>query len=158
MSDNKRGVRSYYLIMTELEQQLLADPDITTVTFGDITNVDLSKQTIFPLAHIVMNNATQSGQTMTYNFDIYLMDIVDVSKQTPVNLYTGMTNEMDILNTQLAVGNKLVEKMRSGALYNDMYQVTQDVTFTPFYDDFGNQLAGWNLNVGITVENDIYIC
>ena len=155
---NKRGVRSYYLIMTELEKQLLADPDVNTVTFGDITNVDLSKQTTFPLSHIVMNNVTQTGQTLIYNFDIYLMDVVDISKETPVDLYTGMTNEMDILNTQLAVGNKLVERMRSGELFNDMYQVYSDVSFTPFYDRFENELAGWTLNVSITVETDIYIC
>ena len=155
---NKRGIRSYYLIMTELEKQLLADPDVNTVTFGDITEVDLSKQTTFPLSHIVMNNVVQSGQTLTYNFDIYLMDVVDNSKETPVNEFTGMTNEMDILNTQLGVGNKIVEKMRSGVLYNDMYQVTNDVTFSPFYDRFENELAGWNLNVSITVQNDIYIC
>jgi hypothetical protein len=157
MSD-KRGVRSYYLIMTELEKQLLADPDVNTVTFGDITKVDLSKQTIFPLSHIVMNNVIQSGQTMTYNFEIYLIDIVDISKADPVNQFTGATNEMDILNTQLAVGNRLVERMRSGNLYEDMYQVTTDVSFNPFYDRFENELAGWSLNVSIIVKNDIYIC
>ena len=157
MSD-KRGVRSYYLIMTELEKQLLADPDVNTVTFGDISDVDLSKQTTFPLSHIVLNNVVQSGQTMSYNMDIYLIDIVDISKADPVNEFTGMTNEMDILNTQLAVGNKLVERMRSGDIYEDLYQVISDVTFSPFYDRFENELAGWNLNLTIVVKNDIYIC
>lgn len=157
MSD-KRGVRSYYLIMTELEKQLLSDPDVNTVTFGDITKVDLSKQTIFPLSHIVMNNVIQSGQIMTYNFEIYLIDIVDISKADAVNQFTGATNEMDILNTQLAVGNRLVERMRSGNLFEDMYQVTTDVSFNPFYDRFENELAGWSLNVSIIVKNDIYIC
>jgi hypothetical protein len=155
---NKRGIRSYYLIMEKLEQQLLESPFVKTVTFGDISQVDLRKQTIFPLSHIIMNNVVQSGQVMTYNMTILLMDIVDINKAIVVNQFTGNTDEMDILNTQLGVGNRLVEQMRSGQLFNDMYQVSTDVTFEPFFDRFENELVGWAMNVNITVENDIYIC
>jgi len=155
---NKRGIRSYYLIMEKLEQQLLKSPFVKTVTFGDISQVDLRKQTIFPLSHIIMNNVVQSGQVMTYNMTILLMDIVDINKAIVVNQFTGNTDEMDILNTQLGVGNRLVEQMRSGQLFNDMYQVDTDVTFEPFFDRFENELVGWAMNVNITVENDIYIC
>jgi len=155
---NNRGAKSYYLIMSKLEEELLKSPFVKTVTFGDISNVDLRKQTIFPLSHLIMNNVVQSGQTLTYNMTILLMDIVDVNKALVIDEFTGNTNEMDILNTQLQVGNRLVEQMRSGSLYNDMYQVITDATFEPFYDRFENELAGWSLNVSIVVENDIYIC
>jgi len=155
---NKRGIRSYYLIMEKLEEELLKSPFVKTVTFGDISQVDLRKQTIFPLSHIIMNNVVQSGQVMTYNMTILLMDIVDINKAIVVNQFTGNTDEMDILNTQLGVGNRLVEQMRSGQLFNDMYQVDTDVTFEPFFDRFENELVGWAMNVNITVENDIYIC
>ena len=155
---NKRGIRSYYLIMTKLEEELLKSPFVKTVTFGDISQVDLRKQTIFPLSHIIMNNVVQSGQVMTYNMTVLLMDIIDINKAVVVNQFTGNTDEMDILNTQLGVGNRLVEQMRSGQLFNDMYQVSTDVTFEPFFDRFENELVGWAMNVNITVENDIYIC
>lgn len=155
---NKRGIRSYYLIMSKLEEELLKSPFVKTVTFGDISQVDLRKQTIFPLSHIIMNNVVQSGQVMTYNITILLMDIIDINKAVVVDQFTGNTDEMDILNTQLGVGNRLVEQMRSGTLFNDMYQVSTDVTFEPFFDRFENELVGWAMNVNITVENDIYIC
>ncbi len=155
---NKRGPRSYYLIMSKLEQELLNSPFVKTVTFGDISEVDLRKQTIFPLSHIIMNNVTQGGQVLTFNMTILLMDIVDVNKALVTDQFTGNTDEMDILNTQLQVGNKLVEQMRNGNLFNEMYQVIQDATFEPFYDRFENELAGWSLNVSIVVQNDIYIC
>jgi hypothetical protein len=155
---NHRGVRSYYLIMSKLEEELLASPFVKTVTFGDISQVDLRKQTIYPLSHIIMNNVVQGGQVLTYNLTILLMDIIDINKAPVVDQFTGNTDEMDILNTQLAVGNKLVEQMRSGALFNDMYQVITDVTFDPFYDRFENELVGWSMNVSIVVEYDIYIC
>lgn len=155
---NKRGIRSYYLIMEKLEQELLASPFVKTVTYGDISQVDLRKQTIFPLSHIIVNNVVQSGQVMTYNITILLMDIIDVNKAVVVDQFTGNTDEMDILNTQLGVGNRLVEQMRSGTLFNDMYQISTDVTFDSFFDRFENELVGWAMNVNITVENDIYIC
>jgi len=155
---NKRGIRSYYLIMSKLEEELLKSPFVKTVTFGDISQVDLRKQTIFPLSHIIMNNVVQSGQVMTYNMTVLLMDIIDINKAVVVDQFTGNTDEMDILNTQLGVGNKLVEQMRSGNLFNDMYQVSTDVTFEPFFDRFENELVGFAMNVNITVENDIYIC
>tara|TARA_R110000737_G_scaffold269320_1_gene276649 strand:+ start:1275 stop:1709 length:435 start_codon:yes stop_codon:yes gene_type:complete len=144
--------------MSKLEEELLASPFVKTVTFGDISQVDLRKQTIYPLSHIIMNNVVQGGQVLTYNLTILLMDIIDINKAPVVDQFTGNTDEMDILNTQLAVGNKLVEQMRSGALFNDMYQVINDVTFDPFYDRFENELVGWSMNVSIVVENDIYIC
>ena len=155
---NKRGPRSYYLIMSKLEEELLSSPFVKTVTFGDISQVDLRKQTIFPLSHLIMNNVTQGGQVLTYNMTILLMDIVDVNKALVTDQFTENTDEMDILNTQLQVGNKLVEQMRNGNLFNEMYQVIQDATFEPFYDRFENELAGWSLNVSIVVQNDIYIC
>jgi len=144
--------------MSKLEEELLKSPFVKTVTFGDISQVDLRKQTIFPLSHIIMNNVVQSGQVMTYNMTVLLMDIIDINKAVVVDQFTGNTDEMDILNTQLGVGNKLVEQMRSGNLFNDMYQVSTDVTFEPFFDRFENELVGWAMNVNITVENDIYIC
>jgi len=144
--------------MSKLEEELLASPFVKTVTFGDISQVDLRKQTIYPLSHIIMNNVVQGGQVLTYNLTILLMDIIDINKAPVVDQFTSNTDEMDILNTQLAVGNKLVEQMRSGALFNDMYQVINDVTFDPFYDRFENELVGWSMNVSIVVENDIYIC
>tara|TARA_R110000822_G_scaffold80577_3_gene191974 strand:- start:1665 stop:2099 length:435 start_codon:yes stop_codon:yes gene_type:complete len=144
--------------MSKLEEELLSSPFVKTVTFGDISQVDLRKQTIFPLSHLIMNNVTQGGQVLTYNMTILLMDIVDVNKALVTDQFTGNTDEMDILNTQLQVGNKLVEQMRNGNLFNEMYQVITDATFEPFYDRFENELAGWSLNVSIVVQNDIYIC
>ena len=47
-----------YDILTKIKEHLEADVSINTVTFGDIMEVDLNKQTIFPLAHMMIDNAT----------------------------------------------------------------------------------------------------
>ena len=65
MSD--RGIRGFYLITKTIEEQLLEDANVNTVTTGDITKVDLSKQTIFPLSHIVINQSTIEEQVIRFN-------------------------------------------------------------------------------------------
>ena len=51
MSESNSAARSYYLISETLESALLNNSITKTVTIGDISDIDLGKQTIFPLAH-----------------------------------------------------------------------------------------------------------
>ena len=148
----------FYDLTTKIKETLEAEPFVNNVSYGSFDNVDLNKQTIFPLSHVMVNQCTINPKILTFNISVMCMDIVDINKAIVVNQFTGNTDEMDILNTQLGVGNRLVEQMRSGQLFNDMYQVDTDVTFEPFFDRFENELVGWAMNVNITVENDIYIC
>ena len=74
------GARAFYLVLDKIKETLLDDPDINTVTYGDLSEVDLSKQTIFPLAHILINGATLTDQTVNMNFTVLCMDSVDIYK------------------------------------------------------------------------------
>ena len=40
------GVRGFYLLTTKIKDTLLADENVNSVTTGDITKIDLAKQTI----------------------------------------------------------------------------------------------------------------
>ena len=42
----KIGVRGFYQITEEIESALLSDENVNTVTKGDITDIDLSKNSI----------------------------------------------------------------------------------------------------------------
>ena len=44
------AIRSYYKVSELLEDSLLNNNITKTVTIGDVSDVDLGKQTIFPLA------------------------------------------------------------------------------------------------------------
>ena len=103
------GVRGYYLVTTTIKDNLLNDENVNTVTTGDITKIDLAKQTIFPLSHIIVNNVSQEAQVLRFNVRVICMDIVNQSKEETTDLFIGNNNEQDILNTQLAVVNKLIE-------------------------------------------------
>ncbi len=155
---SQQGIRGYYQLTSTIEEQLLADVNNNTVSIGDISKLNLNKQDIFPLAHMIVNNVTVEEQVLRFNISILACDIVDQSKDITTDRFTGNDNEQDILNTQLAVLNRLIQRLRMGSLHTDMYQLEGNPSLTPFMDRFENQLAGWSSTMDIVIYNDIYIC
>ncbi len=154
----KKAIRAFYNITETIKSALLEDPNVLTVTTGNIADVDLSKQTIFPLSHIIVNNVSQQDRILSFNLSVLSMDIVDVSKSVTTDIFVGNNNEQDILNTQLSVLNRLIQKLRMGDLYRDKYQLDEQVTLEPFRDRFENEIAGWTATFDVVIENDISIC
>lgn len=153
-----KGIQGFYKVTETIKETLLDDVDVNTVTIGDISDVDLSKQTIFPLSHLMINSATQQEQVLTFSVSIISMDVVDIQKEPTTDLFTGNDNLHDVLNTQLAVLNRLAQKLRMGTLYRNQYQLEGDVNLEPFLDRFENHIAGWVGTFSIVIENDISLC
>ena len=151
-------MKGFYNVLETIKEALLSDVDVNTVTTGDITRIDLSKQTMFPLSHIIVNNVSNEDSVLRFNLSILSMDIVDVSKEETVDIFRGNNNEQDILNTQLVVLNKLVQVLRGGDLHRQLYQLDGTPNFEPFYDRFENEMAGWALTFDVLVPNEVGIC
>lgn len=152
------GARAFFLMLETIKNTLLQDKNVSSVTYGDLTDVDLSKQTIFPLSHIIVNNATNDSQTMSFNVTVLCMDVVDVQKNEPVDIFERNNSEHFILNSQLAVTNRLYQLLHNGQLRLDGYQVDGEAQCEPFVDRFSNNLAGWAVTFDLMVKNDLYIC
>jgi len=86
------------------------------------------------------------------------MDIVDQSKDEVTDIFRGNNNEQDIINTQLAVANKLVGLLSKGDLYRDKYQMDGDASCEFFYERFENQMAGVACTFNVLIANDINVC
>jgi|TARA_S200002703_G_scaffold1564_1_gene2716 hypothetical protein len=155
---SNRGITAFYTILDTIKDKLLDDINVNTVTTGDITEIDLSKQTIFPLSHIIINSVTPQDQVLNFNITIMSMDIVDINKENKTDIFTGNNNEHDVLNSQLAVLNRLIVLLRGGTLYRDRYQLDGDPSCEPFYERFENQLAGWACTMNILIENNVSNC
>jgi aspartyl/asparaginyl-tRNA synthetase len=151
-------MKGFYQVTETIKNQLLADVNVNTVTSGDITRIDLSKQTMFPLSHIIVNNVGNEDSVLRFSLSVLSMDVVDFSKEEVIDIFRGNNNEQDILNTQLAVLNKLVQVLRGGTLHQDLYQLDGTPNLEPFYDRFENEMAGWALTFDVLVPNDIEIC
>jgi len=153
------GARGFYLLTETIKTNLLADENVNTVTTGDITKIDLSKQTIYPLSHIIINNVSQEDQVLRFNISVFCMDIVDVSKEETTDIFKGNNNEHDVLNTQLQVVNDLQQELRRGDAFSDNFQVTTSVSAEPLIDTYENELAGWGMTVTIEVPtNELSLC
>ena len=155
---SNQGIRGFYQLTETIKNELLNNVDVNTVTTGNLSNVNLQKQNIFPLCHIIVNSVTDSEQTLSFSLSILAMDIVSSSKLETTDIFEGNNNEQDVLNTQLAVLNKLIMVLRKGDLHRDKYQLIGDPNCEPFYDRFENELAGWTADLEVVIYNDITIC
>jgi hypothetical protein len=151
-------MNSFYDLTNKIKDTLKAEPFVNTVTYGSLDDIDLNKQTIFPLSHVIVNNAVVGENTVTYNISVLSMDIVDESKLEVTDDFVGNNNEQDVLNTQLAVQNRLIALLQRGDLYRDKFQVEGEVTCEPFVDRFENKLAGWAATFDVLLPNDMTIC
>lgn len=151
-------MKGFYNVTKQIKEALEAEPFVNTVTFGSIDDVDLNKTTIFPLSHVIVNNTTVGTKTLTFNISILSMDVVDISKDEVTDIFVGNDNEQDVLNTQLALQTRVINKLQRGDLYTDLFQIEGDVSCEPFVDRFENKLAGWAATFDVVVQNDMTIC
>ena len=151
-------MKGFYNVTTQLKTAFASEPFVKTVTFGNLADIDLDKQTIFPLSHIIVNNATVGTKTTVFNMSVVAMDIVDISKAETTDKFVGNDNEQDVLNTQLAVLTRVINELQRGDLYTQLYQIDGDVSCEPFVDRFENKLAGWTATFDVITQNDMTIC
>ena len=148
-----------YDILDVLKDELRSNPSVNTVTYGDITDLDLDKTTMFPLSHLLIDNASYGERTITFSIRILCADIIDYNQQeNQFDEFYGNDNLHDVMNTQFQVINSLITKLMRGDLFRSNYQVTSIPTAEPFKEQYGNVLAGWTTLLEIEVPNGISIC
>jgi hypothetical protein len=149
---------TFYEITQVIKNKLQEDLFVNTVTTGDIFKVDLNKQTIFPLSHIIINSVSYQGPVLNYNISILCMDIVDESKSKTTDIFLGNDNEQDVLNTQLAVANRFLEVLNRGALAEDYELVNGSANIEFFTERFENKIAGVTVTFDIAIQNSMTKC
>lgn len=151
-------MKGFYTITEGLQAHFTNDALVNTVTEGDIMEVDLNKQTIFPLVHVMINNATLQSNVVRFNVSLIAMDIVDISKEPTTDIYRGNSNEQDVLNTQLEILNRAFAQMYHGNMWDSKIVIDGDPTCEPFTERFDNYLAGWTMTFDVLVPNEVTIC
>ena len=155
---------------------------ISTTSVGDIWEIDLGdKNTKFPLLHINPTNVSTGDSQLSYNFQIFVMDMVTERENWDTNrgdimggtvntfskLVKTLSNEQDVLNETLQIVTDFIGMLRhssqqSLAGVNDINEplyFTQDqFTIEPFSERFDNLCCGWVFNIGVLVQNDFQTC
>ena len=154
-------MQGFYNLSNKIRETLQLDAYVNTVSFGDIFEVDLNKQTIFPLSHVMISSATMQSNVWNFSVSVLCMDLVDESKTFPEGepaSFRGDNNEQDVMNTQMAVANRLLELLLRGDLYVEKYQLDGSPQIEFFVDRFENKLAGVTATFNVLIPNDMTIC
>ena len=143
--------------LIDLIKQLVEDNAFTNkITFGEMSDVDLNKDTTFPLLHIMVDQVTIQEKTMEYRLNLVAADIVDIiDEDLGVDDYYGNDNTQDVMNTQLKIMTELVNALRKLDLVGTNFTRMQDEPVaTPFKDRFDNVIAGWETSVTLKKFQD----
>ena len=149
-------MRNYYELLKLLKDKLEADILVNTVTQGDIAEIDLDKKNIYPLTHIQTGTATLGLNTITFSITVFAMDIRDTNPVPRTDKFVGNDNEIDNLNSMLAILNRL---FKSIAKMEDDFSINENPTCEPFYEARKNLLDGWAMTFQIEIPNtEIAVC
>ena len=129
---------------------------ISTTTTGDIYDIDLEKNTLYPLMHINPINVTTASFGLTYNFQIFVMDLVEPDD----------SNEQDVYNDVLQTCIDIISIFRNSKWQSQLtldidapvYFTEGDYTLEPFTERFDQAVTGWVFQIGIVVANDFQSC
>lgn len=146
-------MNAYYEVLRILKTSLEENKHINTVTQGNILEMDLDKHSIYPLGHIEVSTGTFQENVIQFDCTIYAMDIKDISKEIVTDKFVGNDNEIDALNTMLAVVRRTYLE-----LAKDMR--TQDITIIgepniDLAESNANMSVGWRMNFQIEVPDTI---
>jgi hypothetical protein len=131
---------------------------------SDIRTIDTEKQTLFPYANLIVNNVSIDSGVMTYNVTLMVMDRVVEVEDVSVGMfntidkdYRGYSNVADVWNTSLMTINDITSYIyRNPDAYQ--YSVVGSSLATPFEERFQNLLAGWAIDLNISVGNENPMC
>lgn len=151
-------MNNIFKLTDAIKDELEANELINQVTFGDLFEVDLQKQNIFPLAHVGMTGATMSQGIARIQMSVLFLDIVDESKEEQTDQYYGNDNENYVMNSMFAAATKLVKELQQNSLYARQFQVEDDVALEFFSERFEDKLAGVGIDFTVTINNVLDLC
>ena len=147
---------------------------ISTISVGDIYDLNLEKMEKFPLMHINPTSVTTGDSQLTYNFQIFIMDMVSEKSAWQTTQQAALTklvntknNEQEVFNQTLSICTDIIGMLRhsSRQSLNGVNDINQPIYFTqdqftiePFQERFDNLCCGYVFNLGVLVQNDFQTC
>ena len=147
---------------------------ISTISVGDIYDINLEKMEKFPLMHVNPTSVTTGDSQLTYNFQVFVMDLVSEKSDWQTQQHQALTklidrenNEQEVFNQTLHICTDIISMLRHSERQsligvddiNQPIYFTQDqFTIEPFQERFDNLCCGYVFNIGILVQNDFQTC
>lgn len=151
-------MKSFYHVIDSLRNELLTYPFVKTVIEGEPNDVDIVKQSIYPIANIQVLSARPKEGVIEFDISLINADIVNDSRVLTSDIFKGNNDRQDILNNQLIVVGRLEASLRHGVLRDLEFELLSDVSTNPFTDRFENVLSGWETTFTISIPNEMSVC
>ena len=151
-------MREFYTAINYLKSILDADINVHTITHGLRSMTDIEKKNIFPLCHLQITSSNVDTTSITFTFEIVVVDLRMTVKEIVTDKWRSNDNELDNLNTCHAVLNRLVSTLR-----NKQNNFNIDLNNTPLlqpiiFED-SNLLDGWRTEIELIMPNtEISVC
>ena len=120
---------------------------INTTTIGDIFEIDLT-ETTYPLLHVSTATANFAQHTLTYSFQIIVMDLVSKDE----------SNERDVLSDTLETIGDVISLLKNQTAsferipdFQTEVAISPSVSCEPFTERFDNEVSGWTASISIEV-------
>jgi hypothetical protein len=124
------------------------------VDYGDIWEVNLEKDVLFPYFHCVPQTVETDVSTLKYNFQLIIMDLVEPDK----------SNEQQVQSDTLQILLDIISLFRNGDITKSSadeiptYYAEGEYTLTPFTERFDNAVTGWMIDFAVHVDNPFPAC
>ena len=129
---------------------------ISTTTVGDIFDIDLEKNTKYPLMHLNPVNVQTRRTELVYNFQVFIMDLVEPDASNEQEVYSDVLQIcIDIISI---LSNSEFQAQLSLDINAPVYFAEGDFTLEPFKERFDQSVTGWVFNLGVTVQNSFQSC
>ena len=162
--------KTYNNVINTLKNIGASHHQIATVTTGDIFDINLEKMEKFALMHINPVNVTTSDFGLTYNFQIFICDLVSEKAdwtEATIQSANNLSNEQEVLSETLQISVDIISMLRHSLhqsvesvddINEALYFTEGQQTLEPFTERFDNELTGWVFSLGVLVANDFNAC
>ena len=152
--------KSYNNVIDALSCVAYSQGFVKSVSTGNIDDIDTSggvdgNSTLYPLVHIVPQGVVAGTGTLSFNFNILAMDLVQPDG----------SNEQDVLSDTLSIITSIISEFRHGknleiAPDNKgvLAQISEDVSIEPFTEYLDNVVSGWNATFNIEIPFQYKAC
>jgi len=147
---------------------------IFSVSVGDIYDLDLEKNTKFPLLHINPTSVVTGDSQLTYNFQVFIMDMVSEKSDWQTKQHSLLTklvntknNEQEVFNQCLEICTDFIGMLRHSSrqslagvddINSPIYFTEGQFNIEPFQERFDNLCCGWVFQIGVLVQNNFQTC
>ena len=147
---------------------------ISTVSVGDIFDINLEKMEKMPLLHINPTSVQTGDSELIYNFQLFICDLVSekddwqtYQAEQLTKLLDPKNNEQQVWNQTLEICTDFIGMLRHSTRQSQegvddinfpLYFTQDQFSIEPFQERFDNLLCGWTFTIGIKVMNDFDTC